>query len=145
MSQASSSIFDCIVVGSGHAGSCAALSAVENGCPNVLIVDKCPKDWAGGNGYFTAGAHRTVHGGLPDLLPLVYNVSSELAPKIDVEPYTEEDFTRDINNMCGGRSEPELVATVVRDSRDAIAWMASYIHVPFCLSFNRQAYEVNGD
>ena len=65
--------WDVVVIGSGHAGSCAALSAVDHGAPapRVLILDKCPAEWAGGNGFFTAGAHRTVHGGLADLLPLV--------------------------------------------------------------------------
>ena len=71
--SASTVDWDVLVVGSGHAGSCAALAAVEAGVPGsrVLIVDKCPAEWAGGNGYFTAGAHRTAHGGLQDLLPLV--------------------------------------------------------------------------
>ena len=64
---------DCIVVGSGHTGSCAALSASEPGCtkgkdsidcftrplirlhrPPVLLVGKCLVEWVGGNGYFTA-------------------------------------------------------------------------------------------
>lgn len=45
-------LYDCIVVGSGHAGSCAALSAVEHGCRpgRVLIVEKAPEEWVGGNG-----------------------------------------------------------------------------------------------
>lgn len=45
-------VYDCIVVGSGHAGSCAALSAVEHGCrpERVLIVEKAPEEWVGGNG-----------------------------------------------------------------------------------------------
>ncbi len=71
-------IYDCVVVGSGNAGFCAAHAAIENGCTKVLIVDKCPEAWAGGNGYFTAGALRTVHGGLQDLLPIVDNVTPEM-------------------------------------------------------------------
>ena len=84
---------DCIVVGSGHAGSCAALSAIEHGCKRVLVIEKAPKEWAGGNGYFTAGAHRTVHGGLHDLLPIVHNVDPDMVSKIDMDPYTNEQFT----------------------------------------------------
>lgn len=45
-------IYDCILVGSGHAGSCTALSAVEHGCrpERVLIIEKAPEEWVGGNG-----------------------------------------------------------------------------------------------
>jgi succinate dehydrogenase/fumarate reductase flavoprotein subunit len=136
--------FDCIVVGSGHAGSTAALSAAESGCRKVLLIDKCPPEWAGGNGYFTAGAHRTVHAGLHDLLPLVKNVRPEDVKNIDMEPYTKEQFTSDIMRLGGGRSSPELVEVVVDDSRATIEWLAKHVEVPFTFSFNRQAYEVNG-
>ncbi|ESK89221.1 fumarate reductase flavoprotein subunit [Moniliophthora roreri MCA 2997] len=136
--------FDCIVVGSGHAGSCAALSAVENGCKEVLIVDKCPPEWVGGNGYFTAGAHRTVHGGLQDLLPIVKNVTPEQADKIDMEPYTADEFKSDIMRLGGGQSDGPLVDAVVNGSRDAIGWLASHVGIPFIFSFHRQAYEVDG-
>ncbi|THH03008.1 hypothetical protein EW146_g10521, partial [Bondarzewia mesenterica] len=138
-----STTFDCIVIGSGNAGSSAAISAVENGCKRVLLVDKCPEEWVGGNGYFTAGAFRTVHGGLNDLLAIVRNVLPELASKIDIAPYTDKDFTDDINRMSGGRSDPRLVKVVVDESRDAIAWLAEH-DIPFTLAFNRQAYEVDG-
>ncbi|KAI0923296.1 hypothetical protein AcV7_005847 [Taiwanofungus camphoratus] len=136
--------FDCIVVGSGHAGSCAALSAVQSGCKRVLIVEKGPKGWVGGNGYFTAGAHRTVHGGLQDLLPLVKNVSAELASTIDMDPYSPEEFTSDIMRLGDAKSDPEMVKAVVEDSRDAIGWLAEHVEVPFIFSFHRQAYSVNG-
>ncbi|KAI0632070.1 FAD/NAD-P-binding domain-containing protein [Trametes polyzona] len=139
--------FDCIVVGSGHAGSCAALSARESGCERVLVIDKCPPEWVGGNGFFTAGAHRTVHGGLRDLLPIVQNVSPEAAEKIDMAPYTAEDFTRDIMRLGDGRSDdsdPQVVKAVVDGSRAAVQWLAERAKVPFTFSFNRQAYLVDG-
>ena len=87
--------WDCVVIGSGHPGSCTALSASQPQCKRVLIVDKCPLQRAGGNGYFTAGAHWTVHTGLDDILALVNNVSKESAKKIDMEPYTAKQFTND--------------------------------------------------
>ncbi|KAK1230666.1 hypothetical protein PQX77_006250 [Marasmius sp. AFHP31] len=136
--------YDCIVVGSGHAGSCAALSAAEHGCKKVLLVDSCPSEWVGGNGYFTAGAHRTVHGGLGDLLPLVRNVDAALAEKIDMEPYTAEQFRDDIMRLGNGRSDTALVNAVVEGSRDAIGWLSDHVDVPFIFSFHRQAYEVDG-
>ncbi|KAG2070391.1 FAD/NAD(P)-binding domain-containing protein [Suillus decipiens] len=83
--------YDCIVVGSGHAGCSAALAAAEAGCTSVLIVEKAPHDWVGGNGYFTAGAHRTVHGGLQDLLQIVRN--------IDIDPCNAKDFIENIEHL----------------------------------------------
>lgn len=136
--------YDCIVVGSGHAGSCAALSARDAGCARVLIVDKCSPEWVGGNGFFTAGAHRTTHDGVRDLLPVVQNVSAEAAKDIDMDPYTAEDFTRDIMRLGDGRSDPQVVKAVVDGSRGAVQWLAERAKVPFILSFNRQAYLVNG-
>ncbi|KAI0252168.1 FAD/NAD-P-binding domain-containing protein [Lactifluus subvellereus] len=141
--------YDCIVVGSGHAGSCAALSAAEHGCARVLLLDKCqcPAAWAGGNGFFTAGAHRTVHAGLRDLLLLVVdseNVPPALAARADVEPYTAEQFADDIVRLSGGRSDAQLVRAVVAGSREAVGWLKRTVGVPFVLAFNRQAYEVDG-
>ncbi|KAH7914265.1 hypothetical protein BJ138DRAFT_1110710 [Hygrophoropsis aurantiaca] len=136
--------YDCIVIGGGHAGASAALAASESGCTRVLIVEKAPESWAGGNGYFTAGAHRTVHNGLTDLLPLVQNVSPEQVDKIDIDPYTAEQFTHDIMRLGDARSDRVLVETLVRESRDAVGWLAKEVGVPFVLAFHRQAYEVNG-
>ncbi|KAK7690311.1 hypothetical protein QCA50_006968 [Cerrena zonata] len=138
--------FDCIVVGSGNAGSCAALAAKDAGCARVLVVDKCPPDWVGGNGYFTAGAYRTVHEGVHDLLPIVHNVppDSDLASKIDIDPYTHDHFTGDIMRLGGGQPNRELVKALVDDSRATVQWLADRVKMPFTLSFNRQAYLVDG-
>jgi len=110
----------------------------------VLILDKCPEAWAGGNGYFTAGAHRTVHAGLADLLTIVENVPPELASCIDVDPYSADDFADDIVRVSEGRSDARLVRAVVDGSRAAIEWLRRTIGVEFILSFDRQAYEVDG-
>ncbi|EGE09534.1 tricarballylate dehydrogenase [Trichophyton equinum CBS 127.97] len=62
---------DVLVVGSGNAGFSAAISAAENGARDVVLIEKAPEEWAGGNTYFTAGAFRTVHNGLGDVLPIM--------------------------------------------------------------------------
>lgn len=136
--------FDVIVVGSGNAGSSAALSAIDGGCKHVLLIDKCPPEWVGGNGYFTAGAYRTVHNGLTDILDIVPNVDPELAAAIDMEPYTHEQFTKDIMRLSDERSEPSLVKVLVDDSHDTILWLSKRVKIPFILSFHRQAYLVDG-
>ncbi|KAJ7069909.1 FAD binding domain-containing protein [Mycena amicta] len=136
--------YDCVIVGSGNAGSCAAYSAAESGCKKVLLVDVCPPEWAGGNGFFTAGAFRIVHGGLQDLLPVVSNVSAEQAEKIDLAPYTREEFLGDILRMGGGKPDPVLAGAVVDASRDTVQWLKETVKIPFWVSFHRQAYNVGG-
>lgn len=136
--------FEAIVVGSGNAGNSAALSAIDSGCRHVLLIDKCPPEWIGGNSYFTAGAYRTVHGGLADILDVVPNVDPKLAATIDMEPYTNEQFTNDIMRLSDGRSDPALAKALVENSHDAILWLSKRVKVPFILSLHRQAYLVNG-
>ncbi|KAJ5756047.1 hypothetical protein N7533_005590 [Penicillium manginii] len=135
---------DILVIGSGNAGFSAALSAAQtNPEADIILLDKCPQTWAGGNSYFTAGAFRTVHNGLPDLLPLVNNVNDpEKANRIDMPIYSEADFAHDLNRMTNGRTDPALAKILVQDSRSTIAWLAQN-GIRFQLSFNRQAYEVD--
>lgn len=133
-----------LIIGSGNAGFSAALSAAQtNPHAKVIIIDKCPSTWAGGNTHFTAGAFRTVHNGLPDLLPLVNNIDAEKASRIDIPIYSEKDFTHDLHRMTSGRTDPTLSRILVKDSRTAIGWLTEN-GVRFQLSFNRQAYEVDG-
>jgi succinate dehydrogenase/fumarate reductase flavoprotein subunit len=127
---------DVIVVGGGNAGFCAALSASQNGA-SVILIDKCPKKWAGGNSFFTAGAFRTVHHGLEDLLPIVTNVDARKASLIDLNPYTEDDFLGDMDRIRGGQYDRELEGKLVRESRVTVKWLVRE-GLRFELSFNRQ-------
>ncbi|KAE8149754.1 FAD binding domain-containing protein [Aspergillus avenaceus] len=133
-----------LVIGGGNAGFCAAISAAQvQGAGKVVLIDKCPSEWAGGNSYFTAGAFRTVHNGLEDLLPIVNNVDTATAKTIDLPPYTEADFTNDMIRVTGKRTDKALCQVLVNDSNDTVKWLANN-GVRFQLSFNRQAYKVNG-
>lgn len=134
---------DVLVIGGGNAGFCAAISAIESGAKQVAIIDSCSAAWAGGNSYFTAGAFRTAHAGLNDLLPIVNNVNNETAAKIDMGPYTNNDFAGDLARVTSGRTDPHLADVLVRESNAAIKWLSKH-GVRFQLSFNRQAYEVDG-
>ncbi|KAK0955066.1 hypothetical protein LTR91_023016, partial [Friedmanniomyces endolithicus] len=103
--------WDILILGSGTAALCAALSASESVAspsPRILLVDKAPLEWAGGNGYFTAGAYRTQHNGLEDLLPVVSNVTPDMVGKIDLPAYSHEDFAGDLERVTGGRSSKRL-------------------------------------
>ncbi|KAH7081597.1 fumarate reductase flavoprotein subunit precursor [Paraphoma chrysanthemicola] len=143
MALLTSEPIDVLVVGSGNAGFSAAIAASEAGASRVVLVEKSPKDWAGGNTYFTAGAFRIVHDGARDLIPLVNNVDAEIAKLVDVDPYTAEDFRTDFDRICAGRSDPALSQALIDDSNAAVKWLARN-GIRFQLSFNRQAYKVNG-
>jgi len=134
---------DVLVIGGGNAGFSAATAAAEAGARRVVLIEKAPEDWAGGNSYFTAGAFRTVHNGTSDLLPIVNNVDTETAKLIDMEPYTEDDFQKDMDRVCLGRSDPALSKALISESNEAVKWLANN-GIRYQLSFNRQAYKVNG-
>ncbi|MCJ1302352.1 hypothetical protein MMC08_005155 [Hypocenomyce scalaris] len=134
---------DVLVIGGGNAGFSAAVASVQAGANRVVLIDKCPEDWAGGNSFFTAGAMRAVHGGLKDLLPIVNNVDKDLAKIIDLEPYTKDDFQKDMTRVCLGRSHPQFSRILVEDSNSAIKWLARN-GIRYQLSMNRQAFFVDG-
>lgn len=66
--------FDVVVIGGGNAGLCAALSARESGA-SVLLLEKAPEAWCGGNSFFTGGAFRFGFRGLEDIRTLVADMS----------------------------------------------------------------------
>lgn len=138
--------WDIIIVGTGAAALSSALSAATSTTPSarILLIDKAPAEWAGGNGYFTAAAYRTAHNGLSDLLPLVSNVPGDLKDKIDLAPYTEHDYLSDLERVTGGRSSTELGKVLVDESLETVRWLKEVGGVDWWLSFRRQAYEVEG-
>jgi succinate dehydrogenase/fumarate reductase flavoprotein subunit len=128
---------DVVVIGGGNAGFCAAVSAAQSKAGKVMLIDKCPEEWAGGNSYFTAGAFRTVHGGLDDVLPLVSNVNEESSKLIDLEPYTMEDFLNDMSRITQDKYDKNLGRALVEESNDSVKWLARN-GLNFELSLNRQ-------
>ncbi|MFD7500259.1 FAD-dependent oxidoreductase [Streptomyces sp. NPDC059850] len=85
--------WDVIVVGGGNAGFCAGQSARLEGA-RVLVLEKAPRQWAGGNSYFTAGAMRTGHGGLADLKDLVEPSAQDRFPSHRPRPVHRRRFPR---------------------------------------------------
>ena len=130
--------WDVVVVGSGNAGFSAALAAREQGA-TVLLVEKAPRDWAGGNSYFTAGAMRTAHHGLADLGPLIE--PDDRLERADLDPYRAADFRADLVRVTRGRTDPVLADILVSESREVMDWLHGK-GIRFELMFHRQAYEV---
>ena len=106
--------YDVVVVGSGNAGFCAAHAAREQ-AERVLIVEKAPRAWAGGNSYFTAGATRTTFGSLDDLRPMLDDLTDAQAALVDLPPYTAEQFMADMLRVTEGRCDRELAGILVND------------------------------
>merc|ERR1711939_570037 len=71
------------------------------------------------------------------------NVDEATAARIDMEPYTEQDFSNDMKRICAGRSDPALSKVLIEDSNATVKWLKKN-GIRFQLSFNRQAYEIDG-
>jgi tricarballylate dehydrogenase len=134
--------YDVVVVGAGNAAFSAAHAAAERE-RSVLMLEKAPREWAGGNSYFTAGAIRTTYGGLDDLRPVLDDLSDEQATKTELSPYTSEDFMADMERVTHGRCDRELTRLMVDEAADTVRWLHEK-GLRFRLMYDRQSYEVNG-
>src|ERR671916_896120 len=134
--------YDVVIVGAGNAAFSAAHASIER-VGRVLVLEKAPREWAGGNSYFTAGAIRTTHEGLEDLRPIVENLTDELAAATELPPYTPDDFMSDMERVTEGRCDKELTRILVDDAADTTRWLHEK-GLRYRLMYDRQSFEVNG-
>lgn len=134
--------WDVVVVGSGNAGISAALAAREKG-RRVLVVDKAPREWLGGNGFFTGGVMRTTFGALSDIVPLLHEPDRARLSRTDLPAYGVDDFVSDMVRTTRGRTDRELMTVLAQESADVVGWLKSKGH-RFELLYERQSYEANG-
>ncbi|HLI51384.1 MAG TPA: FAD-binding protein, partial [Thermomicrobiaceae bacterium] len=140
--QTLANYWDVIVVGGGNAGFCAAHAAREL-VPRVLILEKAPAEWAGGNSYFTAGAMRVAHNGLDDLSQLVPGLTPEQLTTTDIPAYPESAFLDDMFRVTEGRTRPDLARLIVGESLATARWLKTKgIH--WRLQYDRQSFLVDG-
>ncbi|HEY7413602.1 MAG TPA: FAD-dependent oxidoreductase, partial [Ktedonobacteraceae bacterium] len=134
--------YDVVIVGSGNAALSAALAARER-VERVLVLEKAPQEWRGGNSYFTAGAFRMTFEHFDDLRPLLSDFTDEDAAEIDLPPYTKSHFLADMQRITQGRSDPELTATLVNDATETAYWLGRN-GLRWTLLSARQAFRVEG-
>ena len=131
-----------VVVGSGNAALCAAISAKERGA-DVLVIEKAQPDLAGGNSKYTAGAMRFVYDGRDDLLPLLEDPDDPRLPDTEFGAYTAEKFASDLLGFNDGRPLSREQQTLIAESYPALRWLASH-GVRFAPIYSRQAFQRDG-
>lgn len=133
---------DVLVVGSGNAGLCAALAARELGA-SVLLVEKAPEEWRGGNSYFTGGALRFAFRGIEEIKTVIPDLTDEELRTVEIEPYDEDRFYDDMLRVTEYLTDPDLCLALIRNSLSTMQWMRSK-GVRWTLAFGRQAFRVDG-
>ena len=91
-----------VVAGSGNAGTCARIAALEAGA-SVPMLAKAKEPLAGGNKKYTAGAMRIAHDGARDLMPLLKDLRDPRLERADLGAGAAERFRADLLGFDGGR------------------------------------------
>src|SRR2546422_612142 len=130
---------DVIIVGAGNAALCAAIAAREQGA-SVLVLEKAPEYFRGGNTYFTGGIIRCAYNGIEDIKKLIPDMSPEEEASVDVGQYTEDQFYDDLMRVTNGLADPELAQLLVSESFPTLKWLQEH-GVRFVLAFGRQAFK----
>jgi tricarballylate dehydrogenase len=134
--------YDVAIAGAGNAALCAALAARQAGA-EVIVLERAPYAERGGNSRFTAGAMRVAYRGVDDIRELVPDLSADELASTDFGCYPEETFYDDIARVTGYRADPDLTDTLVRRSRQTLAWMRD-AGVRFLPIYGRQAFKQHG-
>lgn len=92
---------DVLVVGTGMGGIAAAIAAHEQGA-RVIVIDKGPRELAGGSTRLSGGAWRAPRDG-----------------------YSPEDQYNDIMLVTKGRADPALARRVSSEAESGIRWLES--------------------
>jgi tricarballylate dehydrogenase len=132
--------FDVVVVGGGNAAFCAAHAARKQ-VERVLVLEKAPRERAGGNSYFSAGAFRMAYGSLENLRELIDDLTDEQAARIDMPIYADQDFANDMRRLTHGRCDPKLTQILVGDSWETARWMRN-LGIRWELLYLRQSFRV---
>jgi tricarballylate dehydrogenase len=133
---------DVLVVGAGNAALCAAHAARDEGA-QVIVLERAPREDAGGNSRYTAGAIRFSYDGIEDYSRAVPDLSAEEKANADFGTYSKEAFFDDMARVTQYRAHPDMVEILVNRSLSTVEWMRTK-GVRFSPSYGRQAFKVDG-
>ena len=134
--------FDVVVVGSGNAALCAAIAAQAAGAA-TLVVEAAPREMAGGNSRYTAGAMRFAYDGIDDLLPLLRDTDDPRLANADFGSYTTDRFSIDLHGFNEGRDLSREQRILVDESLPTMQWLAAQ-GVRFDPIWDRQSFVRDG-
>ncbi|MEX2227409.1 MAG: FAD-dependent tricarballylate dehydrogenase TcuA [Dehalococcoidia bacterium] len=134
--------YDVIVAGAGNAALCAALSAREQGA-SVLVLERAPEHFRGGNTYFTGGGFRFPYEGIDDIRRLIPDLSEAETAAIDVGAYPSQQMYADMMRVSEGLADDGLIDLVVQRAYPTMCWMRDR-GVRWVLQYGRQAFESGG-
>ena len=131
-----------LIVGSGNAGLCAGIAALEQGA-EVLVLEAAPKSEAGGNSRYTAGAMRVAYQGREELLALLSNRGDSRLQHTDFGAYSRRQFSEDLLYFNEGAALNWQQRTLVDQSYPTLSWLRGY-GVDFEPIYSRQAFQKDG-
>ncbi len=131
-----------IIVGSGNAALCAAISALEHGS-EVLILEAADEKEAGGNSKYTAGAMRFVYDSGEELLHLLNDPNDQRLEVTDFGSYPKEKFENDLLGFNDGRPLSPQQKILISNSKETIQWLADH-NIKFDPIYSRQSFQKDG-
>ena len=134
-------IYDVIVVGSGNAALCAALSAKDAGAKKILIIEKASKKEAGGNSRYTNGSYRFAYDNFSDLKKIIPSLKN--TKRIDYGKYPKKSFYDDMIKVTKNKTDKNLTNKLVNNSHDVIYWLSKK-GLKFVPIKGKQSFVVNG-
>ena len=131
-----------VVIGGGNAALNAAIAAAESDA-DVELLERAPFALRGGNSRFTAGAMRTVYGGVEDLRRLMPELTEDEIARTAFGSYSRERFYDDMGRVTQYRADPDLTERLIDSSFETLLWMRGR-GVRFLPLYGRQSFEVDG-
>lgn len=113
---------DVIVVGAGSAAFEAAVSARQAGAERVVMLEKAPEPEFGGNARYSHTGFRFCHSGKEEIREFLPNVDAALFERMEIPPYTKEEFLADLKRVTQGLVDPALADMLAGESNAAAHW-----------------------